>query len=175
MAKVLLSLLLMILAITGCADKNDVTDRMMSYNQSSQETYTSNTPKNTVMKEGKKVEKHLTLFINGMPFHVTWEDNESVSALLQLVEHEPLTINMENYGGFEQVGALPQNIESSDTQIITEPGDIVLYSGNSIVIFYDSNIWSYTKLGHIEELSKDELENILTNEQVAVTLSVSED
>lgn len=85
--------------------------------------------------------------INEIPLTVKWEDNESVSALIQLIEQNPLTINMEHYGGFEQVGNLPQNIDSSDKQMVAEPGDIVLYSGNAIVIFYESNTWTYTKLG----------------------------
>ena len=82
-----------------------------------------------------------------------------------------LTINMSKYGGFEQVGSIGSTLPSSDTRITTNPGDIVLYSSNQIVIFYDSNTWSYTKLGHIN-LSKSELTDLLGDEDVVITLSL---
>ena len=81
----------------------------------------------------------------------------------------PLTIQMRMYGGFEQVGPIGQSIISNDEQITTEPGDIVLYSGNQIVIFYGSNSWSYTKLGHVE-LSQDEMSDLLGSADVTVEI-----
>ena len=82
-----------------------------------------------------------------------------------------LTINMSKYGGFEQVGSIGSTLPSTDTRITTSPGDIVLYSSNQIVIFYDSNTWSYTKLGHIN-LSRSELTDILGDEDVVIILSI---
>lgn len=119
-------------------------------------------------------ESELVLLLNDTPMTVQWEDNPSVSALLQLAKQEPLTIAMEPYGGFEQVGTLPQSITSNDEQMVTEPGDIVLYSGSSLVIFYSSNTWAYTKLGHIKGLSPEELTNVLNGNQITATLSVTE-
>lgn len=78
---------------------------------------------------------------------------------------------MSKYGGFEQVGSIGSTLPSSDTRITTSPGDVVLYSANQIVIFYDSNIWSYTKSGHIS-LSKSELTDLLGNEYVVITLNL---
>ena len=78
---------------------------------------------------------------------------------------------MSKYGGFEQVGSIGSILPSSDTRITTNPGDIVLYSSNQIVIFYDSNTWAYTKLGHIN-LSKSELTDLLGDEDVVITLSL---
>lgn len=80
-------------------------------------------------------------------------------------------IDMIKYGGLEQVGSIGSTLPSSDTRITTSPGDIVLYSSNQIVIFYDSNVWSYIKLGHIN-LSKSELSNLLGDEDVVITLSL---
>ncbi|MDB7817620.1 cyclophilin-like fold protein [Intestinimonas butyriciproducens] len=80
----------------------------------------------------------------------------------------------ERYGGFEQVGSLPQNLTRNDVQITTEAGDIVLYSGNSIVLFYGSNTWAYTKLGHIEDLPAENLKTLLDVEQVTVSLYLAE-
>ena len=78
---------------------------------------------------------------------------------------------MSMYGGFEQVGSLGKIIPSSDTNINTSPGDIVLYSSNQIAIFYGSNTWPYTKLGHIS-LSKSELADLLGDEDVTITLTL---
>lgn len=98
---------------------------------------------------------------------VTWEDNPSVAALSKLL---PLTIRMSMYGGFEQVGPIGQSIERNDAQMTTDCGDIVLYSGNQIVIFYGSNSWAYTRLGHID-LDSREITALLSGGDVAITLS----
>ena len=98
---------------------------------------------------------------------VTWEDNPSVAALSKLL---PLTIRMSMYGGFEQVGPVGQSIERNDAQMTTDCGDIVLYSGNQIVIFYGSNSWAYTPLGHID-LDSREITALLSGGDVAITLS----
>ena len=51
------------------------------------------------------------------------------------------------------MGALGQDLPTSDRQTTTRAGDIVLYQGNQIVIFYGSNAWSYTRLGKIDDLT----------------------
>lgn len=80
----------------------------------------------------------LTLRIDGIEVDVIWADNDSVEALKNLAK-DRLTINMSNYGGFEQVGSIGSTFPSSDIRITTNPVDIVLYSSNQIVLFYDSN------------------------------------
>lgn len=78
---------------------------------------------------------------------------------------------MSKYGGFEQVGSLGTTLPFNDERITTSPGDIVLYSSNQIVIFYESNTWAYTKLGHIV-LSKSELTELLGEDDVTITLTL---
>ena len=114
--------------------------------------------------------KTLVLKIGNTEVDVFWADNTSVTALKELAK-AGLTINKSKYGGFEQVGSLGKTLPSSDTRITTTAGDIVLYSSNQIVIFYDSNTWEYTKLGHIS-LSKSELVDLLADEDVTITLSL---
>lgn len=109
----------------------------------------------------------LNLKINGNSVPVEWESNASVEALKNLA---PVTVKMSRYGGFEQVGSLGAKIVRNDTHTTTQPGDIVLYSGNQIVIFYGSNSWAYTRLGKIK-LSERELRAILQNQDVNITLS----
>lgn len=80
---------------------------------------------------------------------VEWETNEAVEALAGLCADAPLEIPMSMYGGFEQVGPIGEELPRNDVQTTTRAGDIVLYAGNQIVVFYGSNSWSYTRLGHI--------------------------
>ena len=123
----------------------------------------------TQMTEGEETEMKLT--IGDTPVPVTWEENESVEALKALALEDALTIQMSMYGGFEQVGPIGQDIVSNDTQTTTQAGDIVLYSGDQIVIFYGSNSWAYTRLGHVD-LSQEEMEGLLGNGDVTLTLQM---
>ena len=117
------------------------------------------------------MEKTLHLFINDREIAVNWEDNESVKALIDLVSSGPLTVQMSMYGGFEQVGSLGTTLPRNDSQTTTQSGDIVLYSGNQIVIFYGSNSWAYTRLGKVADQSTAEMKTLLGSGDVTVTLS----
>ena len=101
---------------------------------------------------------------------VEWESNESVEALKALCEERPLEIQMSMYGGFEQVGPIGQDLPRNDMQTTTQAGDIVLYSGNQIVIFYGSNSWAYTRLGSITNQTADDLAQLLGNGDVTVII-----
>ncbi|MBQ7247322.1 MAG: hypothetical protein IJS22_04445 [Lachnospiraceae bacterium] len=109
----------------------------------------------------------MTLYIGTEAVPVTWEENESVDALRELL---PLTIDMSMYGGFEQVGRIGTSIVSSDRKTTTSYGDIVLYSGDQIVIFYGSNLWSYTRLGHVD-LTQEEMTALLGESDVTIKLA----
>ena len=117
-------------------------------------------------------EPTLKLTVNGTEIDVLWEDNESAAALKELVAEGPLTIQMSPYGGFEQVGPIGQSIPRNDVQTVTEPGDLVLYSGNQIVVFYGSNSWAYTRLGKIQGMDQAALTELLGNGAVTLTLSL---
>ncbi|MBQ9349341.1 MAG: hypothetical protein IJT94_18720 [Oscillibacter sp.] len=116
--------------------------------------------------------QELVLSVNGSSLTVSWEDNPSVSALRELVQSELLEIPLSMYGGFEQVGTLGKSLPRDDVRITTNAGDIVLYSGNSIVLFYGSNTWAYTRLGKIQGLSQEELTALLGGGNVTVTLEM---
>ena len=116
----------------------------------------------------KNEEQNMVMKIGDTSVDVTWEDNDSIKELNKLAE-SGLSISMSMYGGFEQVGSIGQSITRNDVQMTTQSGDIVLYSGNQLVVFYGSNSWSYTKLGKIN-LSQKELEKLLGNGDVTITL-----
>ncbi|MBP5170225.1 MAG: hypothetical protein ILP14_13650 [Oscillospiraceae bacterium] len=118
-------------------------------------------------------ETEMKLRIGETEVSVRWEDNESFIALRELVADGPLTISMSMYGGFEQVGSIGKSLPRNDSQTTTQAGDIVLYSGNQIVIFYGANSWSYSRLGKIIDRSATELAELLGNGNVEITLSLS--
>ena len=109
--------------------------------------------------------KDIMLKIDEIEVEVDWENNESVEELKKLAKNG-IIIQTHRYGGFEQVGEIGQSIVSNNIQMITEPGDIVLYAGSNIVVFYGSNSWSYTKLGKIKNKTNEELKNMLSKNNV---------
>ncbi len=109
--------------------------------------------------------------INGTPVSVIWEENDSVSALRELAS-VGLTIHMSMYSGFEQVGDIGQSLPADDVQTMTKPGDIVLYAGDRLVVFYGSNSWAYTQLGHITDQTPDQMEKLLSDGNVTITLTI---
>ena len=120
--------------------------------------------------ESAENEMLLRMQIRDTEVTVDWEANESVEALKTLCQNGPLTIQMSMYGGFEQVGPIGQSLPRNDRQTTTQAGDIVLYSGSQIVVFYGSNAWSYTRLGHIRDKSAQEMAELLSNGDVIMTI-----
>ncbi|MBQ2088425.1 MAG: hypothetical protein II470_10200 [Selenomonas sp.] len=153
---VMLSVMLLLSGCTGAQETVADTDSKVQE---------ATKQENTSVAEPKKAQA-MKLIIDDKVVPVTWEQNASTAALQKLL---PLTIKMSPYGGFEQVGDIGQNITSADKQITTQYGDIVLYAGNKLVIFYGSNSWAYTRLGHIN-LSKQELTALLNRDGVTVQL-----
>ena len=120
---------------------------------------------------GLEGEKTMKMMIGTTPVEVKWEDNDSVAALKELAAGG-LEIRMSMYGGFEQVGPIGSRLPSSDVQTVTDSGDIVLYSGSQLVVFYGSNSWAYTRLGHITDKTPEEMKTLLGNGDVTITLSM---
>ena len=155
----IIMLVIMLSVLTSCAGKNEVHQDQVP------EQNTENAEESAEMRS-------ITMMINDEKVEVTWENNESVKALAELASESPLVIDTSMYGGFEQVGSIGTTLPNSDVNITTKPGDIVLYSGSNMVVFYGSNSWSYTRLGQIENLSESELEELLGSNNVKITLAV---
>lgn len=167
----LLVTLLLIISLSACS-KNDSattpsTDDVPPTTISSDTTTPSDEPK----EDESYLLKSLVLTIDSSEVDVYWIDNDSVKELKKLAK-DGLTIELHQYGGFEQVGQLGNNIKSNDTSITTNIGDICLYQSNQIVLFYGSNTYNYTKLGHIN-LTKTELVELLGEEEsVSIVLKL---
>ena len=99
------------------------------------------------------------------------EKNTSADALKELLADGPLTLDAENYGGFEKILYLPEILPSEDVSITAQPGDLLLYQGTSLVLFYGTNTWSYTRIGRIE--NTEELSQLLSGPEQTVTLSLN--
>lgn len=108
--------------------------------------------------------------IGSSTFTATLEDNPAVESFVKMMENAPVVIQMSDYSGFEKVGSIGTSLPASNSQTTTHSGDIVLYNGNQIVIFYGSNSWSYTRLGKIDDLSG--WEDALGSGDVTVTFSM---
>lgn len=171
-------LLVAALLLVGCA-KQESTDKQDISTSHPEIVVDSDTIPSKVeseeipLPESEVEEKLLELTINGMVIDVQWEDNETVTELLTIAKESPIVVNTTLYGGFEQVGSLPQSLPRNDVQITTEPGDIVLYSGDQLVVFFGTNSWSYTKLGHIN-LSEDELKELLGSNTAAIEIKTKQ-
>ena len=116
----------------------------------------------------------IKITISGKTLPVKIEDNEATKALVAALREASITYEAHDYGGFEKVGALGRSLPASDTQITTQAGDVILYSGNQIVLFYGSNTWSYTRIGKMQYESLDELKSFLKAGEgnIFVTLSL---
>jgi hypothetical protein len=119
-------------------------------------------------------EETMKMIIGDTQVNVAWENNDSVRALMDLCREKPLTVEMSMYGGFEQVGSLGRRLPSNDTYTTTSSGDIVLYSSNQIVVFYGSNSWEYTRLGHITDKDQAGMSGLLSGGDVTITISMEE-
>lgn len=111
--------------------------------------------------------------VGGATFSATFAENIGAQALRELLADGPVTISMSDYGGFEKVGSLSQSLPTSNSQTTTQAGDIVLYQGTQIVMFYGSNSWSYTRLGRVDDLTG--WADALRGETVSVTFSLADE
>ena len=105
----------------------------------------------------------------------TLVENSSVDALKAALAEGPITVNMRDYGSMEKVGPLGMDLPRNDEQITTEAGDIILFQGNALVIYYAPNSWNFTRLGKINNVAAGELREILGDDNVTITLSLPQE
>ena len=102
---------------------------------------------------GGQTDMKMNVQVGDYTFTATLENNTAVEELVDMMKEAPVTISMDDYSGFEKVGSLGRSLTTSNSQTTTDAGDIVLYNGNNIVMFYGSNSWSYTRIGKIDDLT----------------------
>ena len=111
-------------------------------------------------------------YVNDNVLTIRPEKNSSAEAFAEALQKGDITVQMHDYGNFEKVGPLGRTLPRNDERITTEPGDVILYQGNQITIYYDVNSWSFTRLGKVQQLSQAELKDILGKGDVTVTFSL---
>ncbi|WP_321347778.1 cyclophilin-like fold protein [uncultured Draconibacterium sp.] len=119
--------------------------------------------------------KSMILQIGDTKLAATLADNSSAEALAEALAKAPITIDMRDYGNMEKVGSLGRDFPTNNESITTEPGDIILYQGSALVIYYAPNTWNFTRLGKIDDISKEELMQVLGEGDITITLSLPEE
>ena len=132
------------------------------------------TPKSSASSTSKVGEApvKLKIHVNDTTFTATLEENSSAKAFAEFLMQGDMTLDMHDYGSFEKVADLPRSFPRNDKQIDTDAGDIILYQGNSITIYYDKNSWNFTRLARIDNVNKKRLQQILGKGNVKATFSV---
>ena len=118
------------------------------------------------------MDRKIKIEVNGKTWHANIVNNSSGNGFLNLLKKSHVKINMNDYGNFEKVGDLPENLPINDKNYTTKPGDIILYLGRHITIYYDRNTWNFTKLGEIENVTQAELKQVLGKGSCEVTFSL---
>lgn len=158
------------------SESDDVSEESNSGTVSEALAFSGTEPESQIVEsksnEEENSEMKMNVNVNGRDFTATLEQNSAVDALVQMMESGPITIQLSDYSGFEKVGPLGQNLPTSNSQTTAHAGDIVLYQGNQIVMFYGSNSWSYTRLGHIDDLT--DWEEALGSGNVTVIFSMED-
>ncbi len=126
----------------------------------------------TAVSGDDSVNDSVKVQINDNIFDIELENNSAAQELIKELEKGNITVNATEYGGFEKVGELGFSLPASDENINTEPGDIVLYQGDKVSLFYGSHSWSYTKLGKIDNISSNELKEVLGPGNVTLVFSL---
>lgn len=119
-------------------------------------------------------ENTMRVIIGNTAFTATLADNSSAQALVELLREAPLTIDMHDYASMEKVGPIGQSLPENNEQITTEPGDIILYQGNSLVIYYNANSWNFTRIGKINDATQADLMEAMGSGEVSVTFELEE-
>ncbi len=171
------------LALGGCSQSMASSNREASSNVQIQVASTSKnrilTTDTTLASSEAEMNKQegniMKITVGDKILTAVLSDNSSADAFKEILSSGPLTIDMSDYGNMEKVGPIGQSLPTNDEQITTAAGDIILYMGNSLAIYYDTNSWNFTKLGKIQDITQEELKEILGADNVAVTFSLEEE
>lgn len=176
MKRLVLIILLLTFAFgaTSCGG-NDPESKIGSFQSDGQSAGVSSstfgTENSSIKNPDAKEEKNLNISVNGHILKADLADTQAAKELYELIKNKPLELTLSDYGSFEKVGKLQQSFTKSDQQINAQPGDIMLYQGNQMTIFYGENSWSYTRLGKIENITAEELAEILGDGDVTIIIS----
>ena len=148
----MLSLLLIAILIAGCSDRGQVMDGDGMFQINDDDGMSSDDEKYDMTPM-----PIVGVLVGDKYFTVDLEDNSSAEAFFEKINSDGLTLKMHDYGGFEKVGDLPWDLPVNDEEMTTKPGDIILYQGNKITIYYGENTWNFTKLGELRGGTEEDI------------------
>lgn len=163
--------LLAILSLSACGSSEALTDSSHSSSQPVISEQEPSRPQQDNGSENSQEGSALKITVGNYELQATFADNSSAVEWKELLSQGPITVEMEDYGGFEKVGPLGTTLTRNDQQITTEPGDVILYQGNQITIYYGTNSWSFTRLAKIDDPT--DLQAKLGDGTVQVTFSLA--
>lgn len=161
-------LLLAVLGLSACGTGESPTGSTPPPSQSVVSQPESSQPQNESSDQEGAM---LKITVGDQDLLATFADNSSAEEFRELLSQGPVTISMEDYGGFEKVGPLGTTLTRNDTRITTQPGDVILYQGNQITIYYGTNTWNFTRLAKINDST--DLQAKLGTGTVQVTFSLA--
>lgn len=164
----ILYLLLAVLGLSGCGDGASPTD---SAPPPSQSVISEQESSQSQDDSSSQEEAMLKITVGDQELLATFAENSSAEAFRDLLAQGPVTISMDDYGGFEKVGSLGTTLTRNDTRITTQPGDVILYQGNQLTIYYGTNTWNFTRLAKIDDSTN--LQAKLGTGTVQVTFSLA--
>ena len=166
-------MLLVVLSLTACNVREAPVGSPTFPAQSAAPVEETVSPQQSPEAGSSQEEAMLKITVGDYELLATFEDNSSAEEFKQLLAQGPVTVEMDDYGGFEKVGTLDCKLPTCDEQITTEPGDLILNQGQQLALYYDTNTWDFTRLGKIENTSKQALLETLGQGSVTVTLSLA--
>ena len=177
---ILSAAVLMLFSLASCSPDSDIQhdeSSAASKNSALADQYTAAETENTVDNETEARETMEDIFYieaNGTVFTAVFEDNSSAEAFKDMLKEGELIVSMSDYGNFEKVGSIGRSLPTNDQRITTEPGDIILYQGSSITVYYDKNTWNFTRLGKINDVTRDALLEAFGDGDVTMAFYLSE-
>ncbi len=159
--KIIIVILFIFLILGGCTKEEELNAKKDIKNEEKE-----NVKEETMNKEIK-------LQVNNVTYDILLENNSSTEALISKLQDGPITISASDYGNFEKVGDLGFDLPRNDTTITTKPGDLILYEGNKITLYYATNNWNFTKLGTIKNVDEENLKETLGPNDVTLVLSLN--
>ena len=163
--------------LAGCREKrsvsfeNDISEEIIDNSTEAQNSTVEETEiTDKSAMDGEK--EYMKLYFNDTEIPVIWEDNQTVQELMEEAGKGDVVVQMSMYSDNEQVGSLGKSYTKNDEQITTHSGDIVLYSGDKIVVFYGSNLWAYTRLGKMN-IPEGDVTELLSNGDVTLKIAIA--
>lgn len=182
---VMLALALVLGCVSGCGTggqaqqgsdviKEEESPELSIVSEAAEDASAPAVPEEAVQEDTAEGETLIYAHIGENTLTIKPENNSSAEAFVKLLQNGDLTIEMQDYGGFEKVGSLGTDLPTNDERITTQAGDVILYQGNQITIYYDTNTWSFTRLGRVQNLSAEALRNALGEGTATVVFSLRE-